>query len=349
MRWIVGLVVAGAAMVLFAFAELPVAGTAAAAPPVSVPAPDLAAPRLSGAVDVEEVGEVPEAGPVVVASDGSVEFFTLARSTETLLVARETATGTIETMAVLSTGDLDVRTVSHRGDRVTLGERLPEGASIYAPGPRKETALVVVDVGRDRIRRYDVSGNVEPEAFSTRGDRLFVIEHVPAEAPVRYRVASLNLASGELEPVLGPDKKPLDEEMQGIGRRQVFSPGGDVLYTLYTRQDSVSPHGHQGFVHVLYLTDGFAVCIDLPHGFGEGEVGTADLAVDGTGDVLWVIDTHTNRAARLDTTADGPLGVAVSEVVDLPALWRGQPVTIEAWDDGGLDLDLAGTAMRWEP
>lgn len=153
----------------------------------------------------------------------------------------------------------------------------------------------------------------------------------PASAdPVGYRVLLLDFDSGELEPVLGPLKQPPGEYMEGIGRRQLGTTDENMLFTLYTRQPAdhgasraqelgVAPdgannganndaahdhaaHSHDdtqsnaeamhGFVHTLSLTDEWAICIDLPDGFGQGPPESAAMALDGGGEHLFVIDSH---------------------------------------------------------
>ena len=99
-----------------------------------------------------------------------------------------------------------------------------------------ETALVLADPrGRRAPQTVPLEGNDEPEAFSLAGDRLFVVQHLPALAPDRYRVRTVDLARGAVGPVLSRDKQPVAaaEELRGRGRTHVLAPALNVLYTLY--------------------------------------------------------------------------------------------------------------------
>ena len=116
-----------------------------------------------------------------------------------------------------------------------LGPPLTAGADAYHPGGRASTRLVVVDVANGSTRAYDVPGNVEPEAFGVGLPALFVIDHRPAKSPNYYRVASMGLDTGQVEPLLGPDKFPLSEDMSGTAREQVYAASGRQLYTLYAQ------------------------------------------------------------------------------------------------------------------
>jgi len=203
-------------------------------------------------------------------------------------------------------GDWAVRSVSFDGSRVALGVPLEADETIYEPPGRSETDLVVVNLKTGAARQLTQPGNLEPEAFSTDGRGLYVIDHRPALSPEYYRVAYVDLATGERADVYGPDKKPLDEDMQGTGRDQAYHPLGEFLYTVYTRQN-VSEHGDHphlaGFVHVLSLANQFAICVDLPTGFGQGA--NASISVNPDGTEIYVVDPNAKRVAVLTPRDEG--------------------------------------------
>src|SRR6187397_2600959 len=129
-------------------------------------------------------------------------------------------------------GTLDVRVVSESGAAVALTDPLPDGWDPEVPLPRSRTPIVVADpTGAAQPRTYDLRGNFEPEAFSTDDRQLFMIQHLPAEAPTVYRVTVLDLKRGRVYPVFGPYKTP-PERMPGIRLQQIISPNADQLYTL---------------------------------------------------------------------------------------------------------------------
>jgi len=223
------------------------------------------------------------------------------------------------TVTVELEGEAQLRAVSVEGDRAALSREI-------------DTGSVVITI--DRFRSDDGSGSVaelsfdrtvEPEAFSTDGATLYVIDH--GSLPGSYRVRSVNLDTGELSDVDGPDKFPLEEEMNGRARRQVWGPDGTRLYTLYIRQThhhhepavAASAHGHpepgtDGFVHVLDLSEEWAFCLDLPEAFGKGELDHTALSVNSNKRELAVIDTQAGQAAFASLDE-----LAITEVIDLPS------------------------------
>src|SRR5262245_43665949 len=83
------------------------------------------------------------------------------------------------------TGTLDVRVVSFRGDLVALS---PDPRAVHGRQPgRASTKLVVASpTGLVPTRTYDVAANIEPEAFSTDGRTLFVVQYLPPMNPDGY-------------------------------------------------------------------------------------------------------------------------------------------------------------------
>jgi hypothetical protein len=236
------------------------------------------------------------------------------------LVRLDPADG-VPTRGIALGGGWIPRAVSADGRACALG-RTPESVP---PVARERTPLLVTTDGRQR--RHDLAGVVEPDAFTGDGSGLFVLQWLPAEAPDRYRVRLLDLATGALRPLLTRTKLPVpegaEEEMRGGGRQAVLAPGGQVLYTLYTHQpghrhtrDLVAgrPGNVHAFVHVLHLTERWAYCLDLPHPFGEGPAAGHALAVTADGRQLAVLDVTSGSLAYADTTA-----LAISAVVSVPA------------------------------
>ncbi|BAL90980.1 hypothetical protein AMIS_57600 [Actinoplanes missouriensis 431] len=173
-------------------------------------------------------------------------------------------------------------------------------------------------------RKYRLPGVIEPDALSTDGTALFVLEWLPATAPDHYRVRLLDLATGAMHPLNTRDKTPVpagaEEEMRGEGRQAVLSADRTMLFTLYTHQPghahtrdllSGRPGNAHAFVHVLHLTDRWAYCLDLPHPFGEGPAAAHAVAADGRHIV--VADLASGKLAYADSQA-----LTVSKVIDIP-------------------------------
>ena len=213
--------------------------------------------------------------------------------------------------AVRLAGTLDVRVVAESGGAVALTDPLPEGWDPEVPLPRSRTPIVVADpTGVMEPRTYDLRGNFEPEAFSTDDRRLFLIQHLPAEAPTVYRVTVLNLRTGRVVPVFGPFKGPA-ERMPGIRLQQVLSPNADQLYTLYSSaRPGYAPHhapvandATVSFVHVLSLQDGWAHCVGLPEELWDRPASEQAMATSPNGRLLYIADPTLGLVTVMDTAS----------------------------------------------
>jgi outer membrane protein assembly factor BamB len=194
-------------------------------------------------------------------------------------------------------GKLEVEVASTRGRLVALGTRGALGG--YAGG-RSSTTLVIVGRDNPDPRTIELEGNFAPEAFSSSGDSLFVVEYLPPQNPTSYRVRRLDLATSEVGGVYTVDAE-LQEAMQGTARIQAASPDGGRLYTLYTLQDAAGTR--HAFVHVLSLDEEWAHCVDLPPTFGTGSEKAIALAVGPAGKRVYAADTSTGALAEIDTTS----------------------------------------------
>jgi hypothetical protein len=303
--------------------------------------------------------------PGAVLSPDSLRLVSAAHDGETThLTLRDPATGVVAATAALA-GRLWPRVAALDGRTVALTDATGGAATgpsaPYPPPGRSETTLVLADPwGQRPPQIVRLEGNYEPEAFSLAGERLFVVQHLPALAPDRYRVRTVDLARGAVGPVLSRDKQPVaaEEEMRGRGRTPVLAPSGSVLYTLYTHHGDhlhtrdlpaaggsgrPDPHVH-AFVHVLHLQEGWAFCLDLPAPFGLAPAPAPALAVapdgdrlfvwDGAAGALAVADTATLRLSRVAALAPGP-GSGPD----------GPPPALAAGRDGWLFLG-AGDAVR---
>jgi hypothetical protein len=220
-------------------------------------------------------------------------------------------------------GGWQPRTISSDGRSCALAEMLvPASAAAPIPGARDFSPILVTSP--DGPRKLRLRGVVEPDAFTSDGTGLFVLEWLPATAPDRYRVRLLDLTTGELHPLNTRDKTPVppgaEEEMRGEGRQAVLSADGSMLFTLYTHQpghahtrDLVSgrPGNAHAFVHVLNLTDRWAYCLDLPHPFGESDAAAHAIAADARHIV--VADLGSGKLAYAS-----PSSLSIEQIVDLP-------------------------------
>ena len=267
-----------------------------------------------------------EAGPLVVEVPGGSVLFERPGAVASLggswlLSATPSAGSTLlqtvdgaeaePASAVRLDGTLEIRVVAESAGAVALMDPLPEGWNPEVPLPRSRTPIVVADpTGVTEPRTYDLRGNFEPEAFSTDDRRLFLIQHLPAEAPTVYRVTVLNLLTGRVMPVNGPFKGPA-ERMPGIRLQQVLSPNADQLYTLYSSaRPGYAPHhapvpngATVSFVHVLSLQDGWAHCVGLPEELWDRPASEQAMATSPNGRLLYIADPTLGLVTVMDTAS----------------------------------------------
>jgi YVTN family beta-propeller protein len=194
-------------------------------------------------------------------------------------------------------GRHEAKVASPGAEMVALGN--PRGQDGYLTG-RSHTTLMILEQGVGEARAIQLAGNYEPEAFSTDGQSLFVVEYLPPMQPTRYRVRRLDLKTERVVGVYTVDAE-LQEAMEGTARVQAASPDGRRLYTLYTVDDGRgTPHA---FVHVLDLDELWAHCVDLPHSFGRAPEQTIGISVAPDGKHLYAADTSTGTVAEIDTTS----------------------------------------------
>ena len=262
-------------------------------------------------------------------------------------------------------GTLDVRVVAESGGAVALMDPLPDGWDPEVPLPRSRTPIVVADpTGAAQTRTYDLRGNFEPEAFSTDDRQLFMIQHLPAEAPTVYRVTVLNLRTGRVVPVFGPFKGPA-ERMPGIRLQQMLSPNADQLYTLYSSaRPGYAPHhapvpngATVSFVHVLSLQDGWAHCVGLPEELWDRPASEQAMATSPNGRLLYIADPTLGLVTVMDTASleirTHPIDLSISGVRRTSAVVSGDSSALfvaTAGEHGGvtrIDTDTFEVVHTW--
>src|SRR3954462_8915217 len=186
----------------------------------------------------------------ILAPDRSAVFGTSSDGNATVVQTFEPLSGQAKTVATLDR-EQRLRVANHDGSAVVLGPPRSQTATDY-PAGRSVTTLTIVPTDGSADRSVEVEGNVEPEAFSSDDSNLFVLQYVPADAPVGYQVRRLDLATGELHNIR-TDDSDLDKPMAGRARTQVLSPDGTRLYTLYVVGGDGPENRGYAFVHVLDL------------------------------------------------------------------------------------------------
>ncbi|MEV4507769.1 hypothetical protein AB0K00_02260 [Dactylosporangium sp. NPDC049525] len=250
-------------------------------------------------------------------ADGRRLVSAVAESGTSRVVTRDAVTGEIVAQATVRGGGR-VAAVAPDAGLVALVDGDPAG--------RRETTIVVAGPAGER-HRLTLSGFVQPEAFSSTGTSLFVLDMLPPEHPDHYRVRVLDLAAGQVTALNLPGENAglkvlvpagAEEEMRGEGRQAVFDAKRERLFTLYSHQpdhqhvrDLLHPEAQNGardgkpdvhaFVHTLSVADGWAVCVDLPSSFGTGAV--EGLTIAQHNDEVWVADAGKGVLAVINADA----------------------------------------------
>jgi hypothetical protein len=170
---------------------------------------------------------------------------------------------------------------------------------------RQVTNLIVFDPTRgDEVNRLSFRGDVEPEAFSTDGQRLFVLTYVGDH----YRVQTIEVATGVQTDVLSREKTP-GEDMDGSAVQAMLSADRTLLSTLYRNPgDAEEP----AFVHVLDLTNGWSHCADLTAPFGTGTTGSDLLTTSANGRLVVTNDAGTVAEIDVESVHNPDPQVAVA-------------------------------------
>ncbi len=264
--------------------------------------------RLS-AIDARTGAVVFGMTDAVPAPDWSALYETRAAGGRTVVETVDPTTGTTRGSISLR-GRLAIRAVSFSGDELAL--TAPEVGPAWVPRARSSTTVSVADPsGLSKPETFRLRGNFEPEAFSSDGARLFMLQYTPALHPTSYHVVYLYLEKGKVFPVYGRNKAPV-ENMTATRLLQVPSSEGTSLYTLYSNQPPAYALGFDGaqasaghavaFIHTLSLDGGFAICVGLPEGFGSIPASAAALAAAPDGSHVYAIDAQHGQIAVLRTT-----------------------------------------------
>ncbi len=300
---------AGAGAVTLAGCDL---ARTSAAPASTTGLPDALVVEVDGGLGLLRGTDRQTIPHAVATTDGRLVYASAPDGADTAFWRIDAATGNTSDRVRLP-GRWVPQTVSTNGTTVALtGEEV--SVTKERPTGRDVTPVLIADAGGVR-QRLDLPGNFVPEAFTSDLAGLFVLEWLPPQAPDRYRVRVVDLATGKPGPLVTRDKGLIppgaEEEMRGDGRQAVLAPNRTVLYTLYTHQpdhqhtrDRIS--GRPGsdvhaFVHTLNLEQGWAYCVDLPHPFGEGPADGHAMAITPDGTRLFVVDVTSGIVAEVST------------------------------------------------
>jgi len=169
----------------------------------------------------------------------------------------------------------------------------------HAPAPNERSNLMILsgtlDDDRDTI---DLPGRFTFDAWSTRGDVLYLVEHKPPAGSGHYVVRAYDMRTQKLRKEPVADKRNVEEQMAGQPVARGTTPRGDVVATLYLRQGEEAKE-HGPFVHLLYVDEGLALCVDLP----PGTPVTPGWRLGHEGGAFAVRDASGAPAFRIDPTS----------------------------------------------
>lgn len=273
-----------------------VAGACGEAPEKTAQAADLLYFSTGKGVAVAAAGAkaAPPTTPGIPSTDWSSVVTAKPHRLATDVEAVDAITGDTQWETSIEGPRLRVKVVSHEAQMVAL---TPLYQQHYTAG-RTKTSLVVA--GRAvEPRTVQLDGNYEPEAFSSDGNHVFLLQYLPPQKPTSYRVRRLDLATEKVTGVYSVDAE-LQEAMRGTARIQTMSPDGKFLYTLYTTGGGkLGPR--RAFVHVLNLDELWAHCIDLPAEFGQAREPQISISVTPDSKRMYVLDAASAAIAEVDT------------------------------------------------
>jgi hypothetical protein len=232
----------------------------------------------------------------VLSPDHRIRFVTLATPKSTVVAAIRVRTGRVVRSNVLRgfygvpivAWDNSTGGVSGDGRTLVLGSYGP------LPGDPGVTRFAVLDTKTLRKSRLLVlRGSWAYDAVSPDGSTMFLIEYLAAGQNPHYRVRSLAVGTGRLDPEAVVDRREDEVLMRGQPVTRVASPDGRWAYTLYARPK------HGPFVHALDTVRGEAYCVDLPARLRQLEQMALRLRLRGDG-ALEVRTRHA-RIALVDT------------------------------------------------
>lgn len=232
----------------------------------------------------------------VVSPDHRIRFVTLATAESTVVAAIRVRTGRVVRSNVLR-GFYGVPIVAwdnSTGGVSADGRTLVVGSYGPLPGDPGVTRFAVLRT--DTLRKSRVlalRGSWAYDAISPDGSRMFLIEYLAAGQNPRYRVRSLDLHTGRLDPDAVVDRREDEVLMRGQPVTRVTSQDGGWAYTLYARPK------HGPFVHALDTVRGEAYCVDLPVRLRQLEQMALRLRMRGDGALE--VRNRRERIALVDT------------------------------------------------
>jgi hypothetical protein len=233
----------------------------------------------------------------VVSPDRNLRYVALGTPRSTVVAAIRVRTGRVVRSNVLRgfygvpivAWDNSTGGVSGDGRTLVLGSYGPP------PGSPGVTRFVVLGTQTLRkLRTLALRGSWAYDAISPDGSKMFLIEYLAAGQNSHYRVRSLDVETGRVDPDPVVDRRDDEVLMRGEPVTRVSSSDERWAYTLYARPRQ------EPFVHALDTARRHAYCIDLPLRLGQLEQMQLRLRFADSGRRL-VVRRAGRREAIVDT------------------------------------------------
>lgn len=161
-----------------------------------------------------------------------------------------------------------LNTLSPNGEFIVM-TRIPREAetAVWQEEDSWQSDIRVIETATGQVLEdMTLEGNFEVEAIDNVGSAVFMIEHIPAINPEKYRVRFYDRGASQLDPRVLRDKRSIETFMTGYAWGTVATEDGSWLMTLYmnTARDNA-------FVHALNLNNRWTFCINLPSRDGYGD------------------------------------------------------------------------------
>jgi hypothetical protein len=197
----------------------------------------------------------------VRAPNGSLRYVTLSTPRSTIVAAIRVRSGRVLRSRILR-GFYGIPLVAFDNSAAGLsgdGRTLVVASYGPYPGTAGSTSFVALSTKTLKtVRKLTLRGSWAFDAISPDGHRLFLIEYLSVENRLHYRVRSLDLGTGTLDPDPIADRREEEVLMRGQPVTRKTGLDGRWAYTLYARA------GEPPFVHALDTQEREAYCIDLP-------------------------------------------------------------------------------------
>ena len=261
-----------------------------------------------------------------------------ARTLDQTEVAWVSLPDAVETDSLTIDARGELNAVSYDGGLVAFTNFAEPAKPGEIAGAKTSTTLWIADPNGIRYEAQ-LDGNFVAEAFGrTTGAnglpaQVFLLEHIPADAPRFYRVRVLSTETGEISlPLNIRDKSQLvDERMSGLSRNQVIADDHGLLFTLYRGTIDGNADGEPyAFVHTLDLANG-VWCLFLDPAL---ELDTLAGSIAVGGDRLFVASSNgTIGSIPIPSITDPDRNPEMDWVVDVGQP-SGQPPALMADADG---------------